>query len=642
MTEPIRPVQIAAVVRVTDHGVWFRKVKISRRRSGKSKILGAGQVNANRKMTDTGQEPGIPQKNVSRHGKLTAVSMMKDEGPYLLEWVAHHFAVGFTDLVVYTNDCSDGTDDMLIRLQELGLVQHRRNDIPEGMKPQPSALKYAQNEPEVGNSDWIMVFDADEFLCIRQGDGTLDTLIDGIKAAGANGMVITWRIFGSGGVVNWSRDPVSEQYLMAAPQMWNKGWGVKTLFQFDPDKWNLGIHRPKLKNKMLDTGFPETVKWLNGSGRDMEEYFKFRGWRSIVRTIGYDWAQINHYAVKSVDSYAIRKFRGNVNNKADKYNDDYWSLQDRNEVRDDTMLRYSARRSAIVADLLSDSALNRLHFAALERAEARLNSFKATPEYAEFAQKLSIASAVPISQVEAKPPKARDPAGIATKMGDVEKRTGDKRGQQQAKPPQDRVVLPLDNLVRGAVDTSAEVPLEWHANHALSLPADPRIFTPPALLSIEAGKYDRNLARNAAALLGRGARYLELGATTGFLAGQVMRVRPDAEITLVQSDPGWQGAVRTILRYNGIELPVQGGIAAMAAIRPDLLVVGDAAMTPEDLKNIMQTHVPHTIILMGLLWSERHNEIDAFACVAADAGLTLRLPLDPQLSAAFRAEVDDA
>ena len=80
----------------------------------------------------------------------------------------------------------------------------------------------------------------------------------------------------------------------------------------------------------------------------------------------------------------------------------------------------------------------------------------------------------------------------------------------------------------------------------------------------------------------------------------------------------------------------------MAAIRPDLLVIGDAAMTPEDLKNIMQTHVPHTIILMGLLWSERHNEIDAFACVAADAGLTLRLPLDPQLSAAFRAEVDDA
>src|SRR5690606_36513311 len=128
-------------------------------------------------------------------------------------------------------------------------------------------------------------------------------------AQGANGMVITWRIFGSGGVVDWSRAPVSEQYLMAAPEMWNKGWGVKTLFKYDPAHWRLGIHRPKLLNKTLDTEFPASVKWLNGSGREMEEYFKFRGWRSITRTVGYDWAQMNHYAVKSVDSYAMRKFR---------------------------------------------------------------------------------------------------------------------------------------------------------------------------------------------------------------------------------------------------------------------------------------------------------------------------------------------
>jgi hypothetical protein len=49
----------------------------------------------------------------SRHGTVMAVSMMKDEAPYLLEWVAHHLAVGFTDIVVYTNDCTDGTVEML-------------------------------------------------------------------------------------------------------------------------------------------------------------------------------------------------------------------------------------------------------------------------------------------------------------------------------------------------------------------------------------------------------------------------------------------------------------------------------------------------------------------------------------------------
>ena len=119
------------------------------------------------------------------------------------------------------------------------------------------------------------------------------------------------------------------------------GWGVKTLFKFDPEYWKLGIHRPTIKNKHLEDGFPDTVHWLNGSGVKMEDYFKFRGWRSIRRTVGFDWAQMNHYAVKSIDSYAIRKLRGNVNNKANKYNADYWSLQDRNEVPDTRILRHA-------------------------------------------------------------------------------------------------------------------------------------------------------------------------------------------------------------------------------------------------------------------------------------------------------------
>jgi cellulose synthase/poly-beta-1,6-N-acetylglucosamine synthase-like glycosyltransferase len=173
-------------------------------------------------------------KPSSKHGTVMAVSMMKDEAPFLLEWFAHHLAVGFTDILVYTNDCSDGTDEMLIRLEELGLGYHRPNVIPEGIKPQPSALTHAQNEPLVGAADWVLVFDADEFLSVNHPSGTLEGMLDDTVARGGTGVVITWRIFGSGGVVDWSRAPVTEQYTRAAPPLWNKGWGVKTLFQFDP------------------------------------------------------------------------------------------------------------------------------------------------------------------------------------------------------------------------------------------------------------------------------------------------------------------------------------------------------------------------------------------------------------------------
>ncbi len=42
------------------------------------------------------------------------------------------------------------------------------------------------------------------------------------------------------------------------------------------------------------------------------------------------------------------------------------------------MLRYTDRRNAIMAQLLNDPVLNRLHHAAIDRAEARLAELKQT------------------------------------------------------------------------------------------------------------------------------------------------------------------------------------------------------------------------------------------------------------------------
>ncbi|MEL7800346.1 glycosyltransferase family 2 protein [Sulfitobacter pontiacus] len=481
--------------------------------------------------------------------------MMKDEAPFLLEWYAHHLAVGFTKILVYTNDCSDGTDDMLIRLEELGLGYHRRNDIPEGVKPQPSAMKYAQAEPKVAEADWILMFDADEFLCINYGDGTLDPMLD--AAGDANGIVITWRIFGSGNVVDWSRDPVTEQYLYAAPPTWNKGWGVKTLFKFDPDKWKIGIHRPSIKNKHLETGFPDTVKWLNGSGQPMEDYFKFRGWRSIRRTVGYQWAQMNHYAVKSIDSYAIRKFRGNVNNKKDKYNADYWSLQDRNEVYDDKILRYTERRKQIMDELLTDPVLSRLHYAAIEKVEARLEEYRATDAYAELKQSLLEASEVPITQIVAKPPKARDPEEIAKLMSQVEKNVADRPAEERRSVPEAAfadVAEGGDGFVPGDIDVSVHTAVDWVPNHDIALPADVRIFAQSTLELVMRGKYQRRMARMTGRMVEDGQKVLDLGAGIGFLSIHAAQTVSGATVLAQEDNSSRLAIMRDVLDHNALEM----------------------------------------------------------------------------------------
>jgi hypothetical protein len=490
----------------------------------------------------------------SSHGNLLAISMMKDEAPFLLEWYAHHLAVGFTKILVYTNDCSDGTDDMLIRLEELGFGYHRRNDIPEGVKPQPSAMKHAQAEPKVREADWVLMFDADEFLCINYGDGTLDPMLD--AAGDANGIVITWRIFGSGNVVEWSRDPVTEQYLYAAPPTWNKGWGVKTFFKFDHDYWKLGIHRPSIKNRHLETEFPDTVKWLNGSGLPMEDYFKFRGWRSIRRTVGYQWAQLNHYAVKSVDSYAIRKFRGNVNNKKDKYNSDYWALQDRNEVNDDKVLRYTEQRKKIMDELLTDPVLSKLHYDALDRVEARLDEYRMTDAYAELKSGLIEAGKIPITQVEAKPPKARDPDEIKALMSRVEKQNSDRpMEERRTKPsPEFRDTSEGgDGFVVGEIDVSVESAVDWISNHGIEVPADVRVFAPSMLDMVMRGKYLRKLARLTERVVQDGDRLLDLGSGVNFLPMYVCNLQERTHVHAQEDNASRTVIADSILERNAFD-----------------------------------------------------------------------------------------
>jgi hypothetical protein len=570
------------------------------------------------------------KKPISRHGVVMAVSMMKDEAPFLLEWFAHHLAVGFTDILVYTNDCTDGTVEMLERLEELGLGYHRPNVIKPGGKPQPSALSHAQEELLVADADWVMVFDADEFLSVNHPSGHLDGMLDDAVAQGANGIVVTWRIFGSGGVVDWSPAPVTEQYTRAAPPLWHMGWGVKTLFKYDPEYWKLGIHRPSIRNKHLKDGFPDTVLWLNGSGQKMEDYFKFRGWRSIRRTVGFDWAQMNHYAVKSIDSYAIRRLRGNVNNKADKYNADYWALQDRNEVSDTHILRHAPRRAEIMAELLQDPVLRELHEAALARVEARLVELRATPAYAELRAGLIEAGKVPITKVEAKPPKARDPAKIAEKMNKVEKRTVDAAAEVRAAAPAP-VVAP-GAYAGPKVALSDKV--EWVENQKLLLPADPQLFGAEAVMAILAGKFDRKHARNIAGYLGGAKRLLELGGGVGFCAMKALRDAPGLVVMLQDEAPGMTKAAAEVFRRNGFEdtsilklvggkLGVAGGLAAyLRDFRPDALRVnGRAAVTAEALV-VAPLESVRRIILPFELAAERDEVRARFTGPLASVGFT--------------------
>ncbi len=83
-----------------------------------------------------------PVKMPKGRGRRAIVTTMKYEGPFILEWLAYHRAIGFDDILVYTNDCDDGTDDMLAMLMRKRGRRTQRQQV-SGNGPQAATCRLA-------------------------------------------------------------------------------------------------------------------------------------------------------------------------------------------------------------------------------------------------------------------------------------------------------------------------------------------------------------------------------------------------------------------------------------------------------------------------------------------------------------------
>jgi len=129
--------------------------------------------------------------------RIFLLSAMKNEGPEVLEWALYHRLLGFDHILVYTNDCTDGSDDLLDAIAGLGWLTHRRHTAPAGVSPQDAVAARAKADPALEGADWLIWLDADEFLVIHTGAGRVADLIP--AARGAEALSLNWRCFGDGG-----------------------------------------------------------------------------------------------------------------------------------------------------------------------------------------------------------------------------------------------------------------------------------------------------------------------------------------------------------------------------------------------------------------------------------------------------------
>lgn len=293
---------------------------------------------------------------------ILAVLTVKNEAPFLIEWLAHHRAIGFTDFLVFSNDCTDGTDAMLDRLQALGWITHVHNEGPYDEGPQWAALKAADKHPLVRKADWILVCDIDEFVNIHVGDGTLSALFAALPDAKA--IPLTWRLFGNDGVIALQDAPITAQFTRAAPKVMGWPWRAamfKTLFRNDGIYRKLGVHRPRSPDKSRLT----EARWFDGSGRPLGGSFLNARVFSDYERDNYQLVQLNHYALGAMESYLLKCDRGRANREAQPFDMSYWVERNFSVQEDRSILRTAPLSAPLRAELQGDPVLNDLHQAAL-------------------------------------------------------------------------------------------------------------------------------------------------------------------------------------------------------------------------------------------------------------------------------------
>jgi len=337
-----------------------------------------------RRLDRTGAWLTPPCGGGAERPRILAVTTMKNEAPFILEWIAHNRVIGIGHALVYTNDCADPTVPMLDRLAELGHVTRRDNprDPAGPVKPQHAALRDAMRQRVVRKADWIAVIDVDEFPAIHVGDGTLADLLRATHHPDV--LSLTWRFFGNGGIARYEDRPVIEQFTRCAPlAMDNPGmaWGFKTLFRRAGARFRkLGVHRP-LK---LAPGAKDDVRWVNGSGRVMPARLVQRGWRSVVPIYGTRLACLNHYALRSAESYLVKRDRGRVNHTAEDQGLYYWQRRNYIAETDTRITHVLPRVEEELQRLKADPVLADLHARAVAWHRARIARLKAEPDYARL------------------------------------------------------------------------------------------------------------------------------------------------------------------------------------------------------------------------------------------------------------------
>jgi len=259
---------------------------------------------------------------------LSAAAIIRNEGPYIVEWIEYHRLIGVERFYLYDNESADNTRELLEPYIRKGVVVYQwypgeKEEVAPGVTRQHLAYKDAVEKCK-NETKWLAIIDIDEFIVPMQNETLTEFLKD---FEGYSQLLIRWVIYGSSGHKTKPEGLVIENYQNRAP--------------FSYVNYVKAIVNPRAVIRTKTHGC-----WVRGLTVD-ENKRPLDAERFIVTYAPPDFSitkiRVNHYQTKSLEEYLARgKAVDHTGDgkKVYKRTLEKWPNYDKNEVFDPVMEKF--------------------------------------------------------------------------------------------------------------------------------------------------------------------------------------------------------------------------------------------------------------------------------------------------------------
>ena len=247
---------------------------------------------------------------------LSVCASIKNEGPYLLEWIEYHRMLGVEHFYIYDNNSIDDPQEILKDYIDKGIVEYKVWPMhPYG---QIGAFKDCIQKYK-DHSYWIGFIDIDEYIVPIRTETISDFLK---KYEGSNGIGINWMIYGSSGHLKKPEGLTIENFIKHSETSLYDNKIIKSIvnprqvcevtnqhfFKFKDNSYVLDEDM-----EMIDT---DSETKIHKSGK----------------------IRINHYFTRSHEEWEKKQMRGRTSGTIRP--ERFFADLDRNERCDDIMTKY--------------------------------------------------------------------------------------------------------------------------------------------------------------------------------------------------------------------------------------------------------------------------------------------------------------